>query len=279
MVNESKKYWEKFWINQDFTEHKESTNSWYKFVVKSNHDSILKIIKDNFKNLNNLNMIEVGCGSAKFTKYMIDEINCNYTISDLNENILRRTKKIIQDSQNRNIKTSKIDLSKTNNFKDSYDVVFSGGVLEFFKDIENPIKNMFDLTNENGICIAIVIPRKISSQSLGNIQKSIIYFFRDLIKKRKIPKKIFYSHLDKNTYINSYSYSYYEKIFINSGFKSVRVFSLVPFPSFAIGKKLDIKYANLLNNKFKNVVDSFNNSSNVFNKFIGSSYLIYAKKN
>ena len=57
------------------------------------------------------------------------------------------------------------------------------------------------------------------------------------------------------------------------------MYSLVPFPSFALGKKMDKKYAKFLYTYLYNFVKKFNKSKNFLSLLIGSSYLIYAKKN
>lgn len=279
MKTKSEVYWEQFWKTQKNTIYNKEVNSWYDFVMKSNHETIYKIIKQNYNNLDSLKFIEVGCGSAKFTQFMINNVSGDFTISDHNENILNQSKKKIREMYNKNINIQKLDLSATSSFENKFDIVYSGGVLEFFEDIEKPISNMSKLTNKDGICLAIVIPRKFSLQTIANIQKSVVYFFRSLIKGQNFGNGFFYSHLDKNTFINSYSSNRYKKVFIDNGFKKVNIYSLVPFPSFALGKKLDKKYAKFLDKYASSYVNKFNRSDIFINRLIGSSILIYAKKN
>ncbi len=279
MENKSEKYWNNFWQNQKNLIYNHHINSWYDFVLRSNHETILDNIKKKFLNSSSLNVIEVGCGSAKFTQFMINKKKYNYTISDRNISVLHQSKKLIKDILKKEVAIKELNLSVPNFIKQEYDIVYSGGVLEFFKNINNPISNMYNLTKENGVCIAVVIPKKFSLQTIANLQKSIAYFFRNLITKRKFLNNFFYSHLDKNTYINSYSHKYYKKAFIKQGFKDVEVYSLVPFPSFALGKKMDKKYAKFLHTYLYDFVKKFNNSNNFLSMLIGSSYLIYAKKN
>ena len=279
MENKSEKYWNNFWQNQKNLIYNHDINSWYDFVLRSNHETILDNIKKKFLNSSSLNVIEVGCGSAKFTQFMINKKKYNYTISDRNISVLHQSKKLIKDILKKEVAIKELNLSAPNFIKQEYDIVYSGGVLEFFENINNPISNMYNLTKENGVCFAVVIPKKFSLQTIANVQKSIAYLFRNLITKRKFLNDFFYSHLDKNTYINSYSHKYYKKAFRKQGFKEVEVYSLVPFPSFALGKKMDKKYAKFLYTYFYDFVKKFNNSNNFLSMLIGSSYLIYAKKN
>lgn len=279
MENKSEKYWNNFWQHQKNLIYNHDINSWYDFVLRTNHETILDNINKNFLNTSSLNVIEVGCGSAKFTQFMINEKNYNYTISDRNKSVLYQSKKLIKDILKKEVAIKEINLSIPSPIKKKYDIVYSGGVLEFFENIHNPISNMYNLTNKNGVCFAIVIPKKFSFQTIANLQKSVAYFFRNLITKKKFLSGIFYSHLDKKTYINSYNHEYYKKAFIKQGFKEVEVYSLVPFPSFALGKKMDKKYAKFLYTYLNNFIKKFNKSKNFLSMLIGSSYLIYAKKN
>ena len=269
-------FWDNFWSNNNYLYFQNNTDSWVNLVIKYNYETVRSIIKK--ENKINDKILEIGCGSAKFTQF-ISNSKTKSTISDININILKQAKDILNSLK---IKTNTIqlDLSRKFNHKETYDVVFSGGVLEFFEDIDTPINNMYKLTSQKGLCLAIVIPRKISIQTIANIQKSIVYLFRNILLLKKIKfNNLIYDHVDKSTYANSYNYKIYKKSFLDAGFNQVKVYSLTPFPSFAIGKKLDSVYAKLINKFFSNFIFSFNKSTSPLSIFWGSAFLVYAKKN
>ena len=73
------------------------------------------------------------------------------------------------------------DINKLPFEDNSFDIVFSGGVLEYFENYEIPMSEMTRVLRPNGVFAANMVPRKFSIQTIADCAANIGSFFKSYI--------------------------------------------------------------------------------------------------
>jgi ubiquinone/menaquinone biosynthesis C-methylase UbiE len=136
------KSWNKFW-----EEYKEPSNS-EKWLIKE-RDKIIDTIKNEYFGKKKIKILEVGCGYASNSKILNKRKDYEVFCIDLSKKAILMTRKEIKNSFVMNAEELK--------FKDNYfDIVFSAGLLEHFKDPSKIVKEIIRVTKNNGLAITFV---------------------------------------------------------------------------------------------------------------------------
>jgi len=126
---------------QDWDKH------WHGKEVKPTASKVRMIkILDKYKCKN---VLDAGCGSGFFSKYFAER-GCNITAFDYSDEALKSAKSL--DSR---IKTIKGDIFNMP-FKEEFDLVFSDGLLEHYKDPVKILKKFKDVTKPGGYVVTFV---------------------------------------------------------------------------------------------------------------------------
>jgi ubiquinone/menaquinone biosynthesis C-methylase UbiE len=118
---------------------------------------------------NGKKVLEVGCGRGSLSCYFSDaDYDC--TLLDLSESVINIAKRIFE-SNSLKAKFMVGDANKLEIPDNSFDVVFSIGLLEHFEDIENVLSEQIRVLNTGGIWFGYIVPKYID-----NIQKEYQWF-------------------------------------------------------------------------------------------------------
>ncbi len=129
-----------------------------------NHWTLFNQLMKNVKFNGGKRCLEVGCGRGSLSHYFAEaEYKC--TLVDLSKDAIEIAQKSFADN-NFNGKFHIEDANKLTFSDNSFDIVFSIGLFEHFKDIETPIKEQIRVLDKGGIFFGYVVP-----EYSGNIQK------------------------------------------------------------------------------------------------------------
>ena len=116
--------------------------------------SELMEVADNFNG--GKKVLEIGCGRGSLSCYFSDA-GYDCTLVDLSENVIEVAKKIFEIN---NLDANFI-VGDANDLKmpsDTFDVIYSIGLLEHFEDIERPIKEQIRVLRSGGIWFGYIVP-------------------------------------------------------------------------------------------------------------------------
>ncbi len=122
-----------------------------------NHWTLFKEIINNESNFNGgKRTLEIGCGRGTLSSYFSDA-GYNCTLVDISETIIQVAKSIFKEN---NLKGSFLvgDTNELNFPNNSFDIIFSIGLLEHFEDISSPISEQVRVLDEGGIWFGYIVP-------------------------------------------------------------------------------------------------------------------------
>jgi len=146
-------------------------------------------------------VLEVGCGRGSMSAFFSSK-GYKCTLLDQSSEVINTAKKIYK--KNKLSASFHIGDANALPFEDnSFDVVFSIGLLEHFKNIEKPINEQIRILDKGGLFIGYVVPKYKNS-----IQKDYIWInnilkgYHSNLKSSSLKKEdVFRSDLDSKNYI------------------------------------------------------------------------------
>jgi len=101
-------------------------------------------------------VLEIGCGRGSLSCYFSDA-GYDCTLVDLSENVIEVAKKIFEiNSLNANFVVG--DANDLKIPSDTFDIIYSIGLLEHFEDVEVPIKEQIRVLRPGGIWFGYIVP-------------------------------------------------------------------------------------------------------------------------
>ena len=210
----------------------------------------IEIIKKN--KIKGKKILEVGAGRGTISAYFSDH-KYETTLMDSSTKAIQISKKIFKNN-NLNAKFIISDINRLKNIKPEYDIIFSYGLMEHFKDIKKPLINQINLLNKGGLFLAYIVP----DYRNKNVQKnylwinSLITSDNNKLKSNSIKKS--------NIYRNNYNSSKYIKI-LSKYLRNINSSGVYPLPM--ISSSVDFPFTLLkpnaeviLINHFKNILKS-----------------------
>ena len=210
----------------------------------------IEIIKKN--KIKGKKILEVGAGRGTISAYFSDH-KYETTLMDSSTKAIQISKKIFKNN-NLNAKFIISDINRLKNIKPEYDIIFSYGLMEHFKDIKKPLINQINLLNKGGLFLAYIVP----DYRNKNVQKnylwinSLITSDNNKLKSNSIKKS--------NIYRNNYNSSKYNKI-LSKYLRNINSSGVYPLPM--ISSSVDFPFTLLkpnaeviLINHFKNILKS-----------------------
>jgi ubiquinone/menaquinone biosynthesis C-methylase UbiE len=272
--NEEGINWNDFWVNlpQDPLEHLNAPRTWGDVSWRISLQEWLHL----FKQLAPGNkLLECGCGTATLSRYMAKH-GYDCTMLDNSEEAINLAKY----GFSKMLLKGDFHVGDINhlNFDDnSFDIVYSGGVLDFFENIEKPISEMARVIKPGGIFSATIFSKTTNVQTLGNLQITIAHAIRSIFKGRW--HEIFRYHrlIPKNYHVNTKSLAAYVKACHDAGLIDIKVLYTAPFPDLSLPKALSNSYVRfLLRNE--NLWRKFNLTNHFWHRWIGITIMLYATK-
>lgn len=273
-MNDKSDWWDNFWAKQaqSSVDLNGNCETWYDLVWNETLNHWYSLFE---KFTPGREMLECGCGSAKVSQYMAQR-GYRCTLLDYSEQAIANAKsKFVSQSLYGNFVVGDIN---NMHFKDEqFDVVFSGGVLEFFEDIERPVSEMVRVLKPGGIFAADIVPRKFSVQTIADLERTFVYSTRNLLKGRF--KDVFrrIRTVPLSYHVNSLSLEDYIDVCKKAGLTSVVGLVTRPFPEISLPHFAKRYYARTMR-MFMKQWRSFNESNSFLTKIWGITYTVYGIK-
>lgn len=164
--------------------------------------------------------LEVGCGRGTMSSYFT-EAGYDSTLLDLSESIISVARKIFQNNKLK----AKFLVADTRflPIKDSsFDIVFSFGLLEHFRDVELPISEQIRVLKKKGLFLGYVVP-----EYKNNIQKQYLWINQLLKGYAKAPGVFRYK---QKLYRSGYNSKNYMAIMRKFGLIDINSSGIYPVP-------------------------------------------------
>ena len=224
---------------------------------------------------NSKKMLECGCGSAKISRHMAGE-GYDCTLLDYSTNAIQIARTL---NSRHAIQANYIasDIRTMPFHSNSFDVIFSGGVLEFFKDINTPLREMVRVLKPNGIIGAAMVPSKFSIQTIGDMQRTIAHSAYGLIRGDGMAALKGISSTPRHYEIQSHNLEHYKQIFEKAGLTHIVAKTVTPFPELALPRTGQRLYGQLMR-KLEPLWHAFNESDSWISNTLGIGYIIHGIK-
>jgi ubiquinone/menaquinone biosynthesis C-methylase UbiE len=223
-------------------------------------------------------VLEVGCGRGSLSCYF-SENNYDCTLLDLSESVIDIAKNIFTRN---NLQANFIvgDANNLNIPNNSFDVIFSIGLLEHFEDIVIPLSEQIRVLDKGGIWFGYIVP-----EYKENIQKDYEWINNILkgyqeINSQKVEKK-------EAIYRSDYGSERYVPILEKLGLKNIQVSGVYPIPM--ISHSIDFPFSLMSEQSEKVLIKHFeellkNNSKNtgknqwLCSEGYGNAFLVWGIK-
>ncbi|MDD5129523.1 MAG: class I SAM-dependent methyltransferase [Candidatus Omnitrophica bacterium] len=272
-MGNTKGWWDNFWVKRTSPSTVGSGDYPYSDLMGK---VACEYWHDKFKQLApGKRMLECGCGSARVSAYMAQH-GYQCTLLDYSGAALAQAKA--------NFTRMSLDagfiIGNLNQlcFKNGqFDIVFSGGVLEFFENAQQPINEMVSVLKPGGIFAAHLVPRKFSIQTIADIERTIACSIANLCRCRF--KNVFkvVRNIPDDYEVSGLPLEKYIEMCKKAGLSSVTGFVTTPFPVLALPGAFQKAYVSLMR-KLMPFWRRFNESNNFFSKHLGITYTIYGIK-
>lgn len=220
-------------------------------------------------------MLECGCGSARVSQYMAQR-GYHCTLLDRSEQGLSLAKRNF-DAHSLKGEFVLGDI-KSLGFRDGeFDVVYSGGVLEYLGDLKRPTLEMVRILKPGGLFAASMVPPKFSIQSIADIERTAAYALRNLAGGRVRDAFRRVRQIPGGYHVSPWSLQDYLGACEAAGLVSTKGFVTTPFPALALpraGQKLYARAMKALLSQWRR----FNESGSRWSQWWGIGYTIYGIK-
>jgi ubiquinone/menaquinone biosynthesis C-methylase UbiE len=227
---------------------------WTKFEVENqiqlafrNHWTLFSEIMKEEKDYNGgKRVLEVGCGRGSLSCYFSEAgFDCN--LIDLSESVLEIAQKIFEKN---NLK-AKFIVGDANNLDiadNSFDVIYSIGLLEHFEDIEKPLKEQIRVLDKGGVWFGYIVPKY-----TDNIQKNYEWI-NDILKGYQKQNSETITHKEA-IYRSDFGSERYVPILEELGLKNIQVSGVYPLPM--ISHSIDFPFSLMPKDSEKALVKHF----------------------
>ena len=219
-------------------------------------------------------MLECGAGSAQVSLYMAKQ-GYDCTMLDYSNDGLALGE---ENFKKTGIKGTFIlgDVEKMR-FEDStFDIVYSGGLIEHFKDVRPIFKEMVRILKPGGLFAADIIPKRFSCMSLTYFLNFLVKFLSRILKLQ-FRGSIRESQRNFPFYENSIPLKEYERIAKEAGLEDVVATGAGLFPPLPLPRNLHQGYARLME-KMVPLWKIFDHSNSRITEIWGSKYAVYGVK-
>lgn len=186
-----------------------------------NHWLLFSELINKETSINGKRVLEVGCGRGSLSCYFSDAgFDC--TLVDLSENAINLAKEIFI---NNNLEADFLvgDANNLDLMDNSFDIIFSIGLLEHFDDIEQTLSEQIRVLDDGGIWFGYIVPKyKKNIQNQYNWINEILEGYNNETSDVKIDKeKVFRSDYGSERYI---------PVLKKLGLKNIKSSGVYPLP-------------------------------------------------
>ena len=266
----SEQFWDEFWLG-NFTDYEnaiQNPKSWGDICTKLNLETTRDLIEQEaFGN----SFLECGCGVATMSRFL-SKSGWKCTMVDSSSQALSRAKHLFNIA-NIDGEFRQCDIKALPYSSDSFDVIYIGGVLEFFDNPKPAILEMLRVLKPGGLLLIKMVPARFSAQTIGDWQRYIAHrtagFFGD--------NKNFQASIPQSYNVKKFQPDVFFDALAEGHCLDVKLSYMMPFPQLSLPTYLQQKYTSFLLSQM-NFLKSFGHNNSHLSKFLGVSVSIVAKK-
>lgn len=238
-----------------------------------NHWKVFKSIIKKSK-LKSNRVLEVGCGRGSLSAYFADN-KWDCSLLDSSKKAIDLAKKYFKKNK-LTASFTVADCKKLPFYNNSFDVVFSIGLFEHFKNPEQAIKEQIRVLDKNGIFIGYIVPKIKNNVQIDYEWINQIFLLNSKQNKSKpsIKKKIF-----RTTHMSNY----YVKILKKLKMQNIQFSGIYPLPMISTSPSfpftlMDNKIEKVIVSHFEKVLYSKFNNSWLCDENKGQAILVWGTK-
>ena len=218
-------------------------------------------------------MLEYGCGSAKVSQYMACR-GYDCTLLDYSSTGLGLAQAAFR---RLGLEGCFVigDINQLGLAENQFDIVFSGGVLEFFTDFQQPIREVVRVLKPGGLFAINIVPNKFSVQTLADVERTFVQSAKNMAMRRW--HQVFRRVRSVEPSVSTASLQDYVDCLQAAGLTSISARCTSPFPSLSLGKWGNKLYMNTMRRLLR-FWRNFNESPSHWTEFWGITYTIYGFK-
>jgi ubiquinone/menaquinone biosynthesis C-methylase UbiE len=220
-------------------------------------------------------LLECGCGGATLSRFMARQ-RYQCTMIDSSVEALARARAAF-DKEKTHGTFVQGDILRMGFPDCSFDVVYCGGVLEFFQNIQEPIREMVRVLRPSGILAFNIVPEKLSIQSIADIERTIAHSAQCILAGR--PRDAFQRmrSIPTHYHVSRAALKDYTRACREAGMSQVNGLYTNPFPALSLPSRIGGLYMRILRRRLQ-TWKRFNSSYARWKKPIAITYTVVAKK-
>lgn len=263
--------WDLFWTGDAAPTPSADADTWYDVVWRY----WLERWHERFASRPGRRMLECGCGAGRVSLYMASRgFEC--TLVDYSERALDQARIRFAEC-GLSAQFVRADVRQLGLADGQYDVVYSGGVLEFFDEIDQPIAEMTRVLAPGGLFGANLVPLKFSAQTMADLERTVVYGMRNLVQGRWRDAFKRVQMASTAAGIRPWTLVDLERASAAAGLKEFVGRAANPFPQLALPRFLHRRYARLMRSHTAGW-RRFDDSLSTWNRIWGIGYSIVATK-
>jgi len=271
-MNVTQSWWDKFWTEKSAatSANGPQAGAWADLVWQVGLEELETLFRQRAAGKK---MLECGCGSARVSRYMAER-GYACMLLDYSPQALAMAKAAFAAAS---LKGEFIlgDMNRLPLADNLFDVVYSGGVLEFFDDVSVPLREIVRVLKPGGLFVAGIVPNKFSCQTLADLERTCAHSLKSFFTFRWQDIFLRLNHLPSG--VSRASLKDYAAAFESSGLSGVTGYGTTPFPALSLGRFGERLYVRVL----KRLLPQwrrFNRSHSSWSEKWGMAYVVYGVK-
>jgi SAM-dependent methyltransferase len=237
-----------------------------------------ELIKNESKFNGGKKALEIGCGRGSLSCYFSDA-GYDCTLVDISTNVIDIAKEIFRENK---LKANFMvgDTNSLNIPDDSFDIIYSIGLLEHFENIEMPIQEQMRVLKKGGVWFGYIVP-----EYTDNVQKdyewinAILKGYQETTKQKAIKKEeVFRSDFGSDRYIPILEKYGLNNIQTSGAYPIPMVSHSVDFPFSLMPEKSEEKFVLHLKQLLARNAEKTGNNPWLCQEGIGNAFLVWGVK-
>lgn len=231
-------WWDAFWKQQHAAALVDHADHWHAVIW---HYALARLYEQFEAQTPGRRFLECGCGSARVSLFLAER-GYDCTLLDYSGSALAVARERFV-SRGLEARYVQADITNLPFASGAFDIVYSGGVLEFFDNIQRPVREMARILGSGGVFAADIVPRKFSIQTIADVERTLVYSARHLIRGR-VGEALRWTSSTPAAYgIQPWNLADYIDACAQAGLAAPRGRVTSPFPALALPKFAQRYYA------------------------------------